>query len=730
MSASASTSATAAFDEDLAAAFHLAELENIDLQEPFDSSNSYYGNSSCDDYDHDKYDNYDDFSLSPAPTRKARPRRSSKKNRSKPSIKGPPLSKVTLPLIDNPRPLIFSHEILRLICSHLSQPTLRHSVSLVCKSWNRASADYIHRVAVWTPLRPMFRDRLLEEMKTVKSLECWFEAEPGVPTFANSALVERSTTYSQWEEFLNAILAPLPKQKCSDIETQYDSNNILSKCKDQLVKKKTPTCLFHYIDHLSINGHYIRYDSIVGRLQSHFQFLRTISFQIQTGPYNIRLFQILDNAPRLLEFIVNSPLRYGLISAGDKEDLLPDIPSPPPFNSETAHFPREPKIVPPPKRYSKRYALRVFDVERCVVGQRVLERIVSTCPELKILKAAEDNPIYQSDQTRPFDYDHVRLINHIKEMCPQLEWYGAIKGSANVEAREHLQRIYTHFPDTKFLSLSAGYSNNYTIPTYAPLLCNITVLNFIRSNGYHSSCLINQILCFTPRLLHLIAPNSKFQPSYLYVPSAPDPPVPGQRYPVLPSSSDQGDSNKIWACRKLRSCELGIATNHGLKPFVDYINRNDLFLNLTNLRLSFDNLYMGQLMEFPHTYKELEKKVKEADANSKGQDYRDRHYFAAKTALECRRFENLLLSLRCLFSLEILKMKTLTIPGMLNYSDFEFLRRQQIGNSETFWPQLQAFHLQYISSPLFNNYHSVVLGAQAIRPEVEFVIIQISQVVW
>ncbi|KAF9339322.1 hypothetical protein BGX26_009373, partial [Mortierella sp. AD094] len=107
-------------------------LQLNDLEDDLPLDHEYYLDGIEDDYTpynlDDKHD-YDDIRLAPVTQHKSKPRRS--KNRKRQTTKPPLFTKIVQPIIDNPRSLTFPLEVLGLVCAHLSQSTLRASVSLV-----------------------------------------------------------------------------------------------------------------------------------------------------------------------------------------------------------------------------------------------------------------------------------------------------------------------------------------------------------------------------------------------------------------------------------------------------------------------------------------------------------------------------------------------------------------------------------------------------------------------
>ncbi|KAG0005050.1 hypothetical protein BGZ80_009251 [Entomortierella chlamydospora] len=784
-----SITSTPIIDKDLALALDLNDLED---DPPLD--HEYYLDEIEDDYttyDLDDEHDYDDIRLAPPTQHKSKQRKS--RNKKQETTRQPPFTKIVQPIIDNPRPLAFPLEVLGLVCSHLSQSTLRANVSLVCKDWNAVSDRFIRRFGVWSALSEDYQKRLLEQMKKLDTLECWFNMDPDIPY--SESVITQENTRQRWRMFRDAILAPF------DNEFQDDISHREQRQKQQQ-GEHLPKCLLHNIRKLSLRGCFINYsDAIVDLHRGQgLKFLKSFFLEIHQGSRDFLLFPFLDDCPNLLEFTIRVPFSSTVkVLTGDADDLIPDdIPLP--VNPETAHFPVRPKPIIPPKEYQQRYNLRVFDIANCTIKHPVIERIVSTCPKLQVLKANDINKqvwigglgIYHS-----YQINHKRLLDHAKIMCPDLKWYNVFVRQSAPTDSEHMERVNTYFPDTRYLSISCcGYQPAMPHALIPRTLFNqITVLEVNPNyNTSSHSGIMNKILCQTPNLLHLIAPKYALLTSELYEP--PEPEVVTApwsfyienkrarrrqermerrcqrrgallRYQNAGSSSTSNstpgsDDPKVWQCRDLRSFDMGLdsAANSSF-VFATYLERNRLFSNLTDLRLSMPTLKVGQRMDPPHVVKQREKKAAEKLRHRQGLED-----IKTKELKTPERYPNELLHLEGLRSLEFLHVTVQRVPGMVHPSDFEFLKKQSdetvmriipretndldetegagstnnkstVGDeenddiqkseviAETFWPRLQAFHIRY----MYND--SSVIGSWklasdigSIRPGVEFSIKQ------
>ncbi|KAF9105004.1 hypothetical protein BGX27_009847, partial [Mortierella sp. AM989] len=234
-------------DEDLALTLQLQQIED---GYPIDE---YYFDEDEDDYtSYDSDDNcdYGDIHLALPAQYKSKSRKS--KNKKQQASKPPLFTKIIQPIIDCPRPLVFPLEVLGLVCSHLSQSTLRTCVSLVCKDWSAVSDRYIKRAGVWTPLSEDYQKRLIEQMKKLDTLECWFNMDPDVPD--STSIITQEISCQRWRTFRDAVLAPFDKGLQSNKDVIQDS---------QKPDDDTPTCLLHNIHNLSLRGYYIGYQDAI-----------------------------------------------------------------------------------------------------------------------------------------------------------------------------------------------------------------------------------------------------------------------------------------------------------------------------------------------------------------------------------------------------------------------------------------------------------------------------------
>ncbi|KAG0356730.1 hypothetical protein BC939DRAFT_507432 [Gamsiella multidivaricata] len=721
-----SLNSTSSFEEDLALALQLNDLEhdNEDFLE--------YDDSLLDDDDDD--DEYGDIRLAPKikPTSHCKgirsgPRRRNMKPASLQAEKKPAFTKIIQPIVDCSRPLTFPLEILGLVCAHLSQTSLRYCVSLVCKDWNRVSDKYIRRMGVWTPLADGHERQLLDQIKRLDTLECWFNLDPDVPD-TGTGIITREGTHTAWRRFREAILERLEEQEYqqnpSAQEMDFQSENskpLQQQQMQQELTNLTPKCLLHHIKHLSIRGSRLSYEDTILAMQYGLRFLNSLFLDVRQNSLKIPLFDLLNRCPSLRDFKVNATV-YAMTSilSGDDEDLIPE-PAESIVSPETAHFPAKPKVIIPFKKYPDQYPLRTFEVNKATIRQHVLERIIATCPSLRVFKVLELTTQFWIPQVgyRPYAIDEERLAKHAANCCPNLKWYAAVKRTAVVCEERQMSLMRKYFPSTKFLALTCcGHQPEMPSSLIAQtLLPQITVLEISLSlERTFYPALMNRVLCMTPNLLHLIAPKVDFSTWHLYRPSKPTPPMTktfiennrdrkrtereekrkhrqearlrfqqsGTRANVtsssvsVPAAADDNTDilTKVWKCRDLRTIDFNIRTG-SLKAWCDYSVRYRLFRSLTFLKVSCYQLHVGQLQDYPHVLKQRAKDLEDSKALRKPGQAQLRAEEQLKKPL---RFENDLLLLRGLRSLEFVQIEPQEIQGMIHPTDFEFLRRQ---SSET-----------------------------------------------
>ncbi|KAF9273560.1 hypothetical protein BGZ68_001396 [Mortierella alpina] len=690
------------------------------------------------------------------------PRQLHKPKASKPKQR--PETKVLLPLLRMSRKHYeFPIEVLELVCSHLSQVTLRCAVSLVCKEWNNVSKRYIQHKGVWENPSMDQESLLLKQMPTLFTLEC--RKDGPVPHNKRAELTQ------SWDRFKTAITAP-----SSDL------------AKDRKADTNAPNCLLHYIRRLVIKGPYMSYENSIPKLLHRFQFLQSLHLHVEST--HIPLFKLLDRSPCLRELkVVGKKCYVTQLLSGDDEDLIPEKPDPI-INPETAHFPRKPPFVIPPKAYPHRYRLEVLEIDYVYVKQRVLERVISTCPDIRVFKFHEINDkiwVPELSLYKNYPINEKRIWNHVLNCCPKIEWYHVFLLATQTPnrmtalGRMHLSKTFGRFMTTSCAWNLHNYLPDLEIRGY---LRNIIVLEVLPTTNFRAvDESLHSLLCLMPNLLHLITTRLVFRSSSLLA-------LPGNTN-TTSTPREQFDSNnrarkrqereerrqqrqralerfqglehgrlsvpKVWQCRDLRSMVMDFSpTFNHFRAFTQYVGVHRLLRNLTSLSINIDALRVGQLKHRPAPVPQFPKKSgRKLNGRVKIPTTQAIPVMSDKTAssqLLPERWENDFLSLRGLRCLEHLDVKASAIPGLLQATDFEFLRKQNhshvmlfiadknkdAGSDEdedlektekcgrrkdrTFWPRLESFYIKYRIVDVATNFADVVAGTEHIRPGVEFVI--------
>ncbi|KAF9987997.1 hypothetical protein BGZ75_010191 [Mortierella antarctica] len=678
-------------------------------------------------------------------------------------------TKILLPILRTSRKhYLFPIEVLELVCSHLSQATLRCAVSLVCKEWNNVSRRYIQRFGLWKNATADQEKQLLEQMPSLFTLECSYGAPPGFLLPRERTILVQSLGES-WDRFKTAITSPLSASG-----------------KDLTNDKSAPKCLLHHIRRLVLRGPKMSYEISIPKILHQFHFLQSLHLHVEST--QIPLFKLLNRSPSLRELKVTGSKRHQLaqLLSGDDEDLIPEKPEPI-FNPETAHFPRKPPVVIPPKTYPHRYNLRVFEIDYVVVKQRVLERVIATCPDLRIFKLHEINETIWVPElfvTKHYPIDEERLWNHLQSCCPKVEWYHVFlletKRSDEMSAlgRMHRSKTLGRFMTTTCPWNLNDYLQDLEVRSH---LRNITVLEVLPTlNFMAGDASLQRLLCLMPSLLHLITTRLVFRSTEVLV-------LPGSarstprkefnyhnRYRKRQEREERRRQRQralerfqglehgrlsipdVWQCRDLRTMVMDFSFSRNFfSAFTQYVAGHHLLRNLTSLSISIDALRVGQLRNIPARVTHF---PKPSVRKSKGRAKAPAALPETKTDehLPPERWENDLLLLRGLRCLERLDIKVHTISGMVHATDFEFLRKhshshvmlfiadknKDAGADEdededsernercgrrkdrTFWPHLQSLYIKYHSVVEATNFADIVAGMEDIRPGVEFVIRQ------
>ncbi|CAO3572469.1 unnamed protein product [Mortierella alpina] len=674
-------------------------------------------------------------------------------------------TKVLLPILGTSRKhYAFPIEVLELVCSHLSQATLRCAVSLVCKEWSNASRRFIQRVGVWNNATAERENRLLEQMPNLVTLECSYSSLTGslLPRYRVS--LDQPGSIS-WDRFKTAITAPLSASN-----------------EDQTADPASPKCLLHYIRRLVLKGPQMTYEISIPRILHQFHFLQSLHLHVQST--HIPLFKLLDRSLSLQELkVVCKKYQIAQLLSGDDEDLIPEKPVPV-INPETAHFPRKPPVVIPPKAYPHRYRLRVFEIDNVIVKQRVLERVIATCPDLRVFKLHEINAkiwVPELSVNKHLPIDEERLWNHLQNCCPKVEWYHLFHlATSRDDEKAALGRMHRNKALGRFMTTTCIWNMYHHLQSLDVrfYLKNVTVLEILPTINFATAALsLHRLLCLMPNLLHLIAARFVFRSTEaLEIPkdATSTPRKAFNNHNRGRKRQEREERRELrqralerfqgwqhgrlsipddWQCRDLRTMAMDFgAFVNSFGTFTRYVEIHHLLRNLTSLSITIDAFRVGQLKYQVAPLRQFPKKSAQKSRGHAKPRATQVVSVESETAevLPAERWENEFLMLRGLRCLETLDIKSHSIFGTVHATDFEFLRKENHshvmlfiadknkdagsdddgdspGNEKcgrrkdrTFWPHLQSLHIRYITTQVATDYAEVVAGVKDIRPGVEF----------
>ncbi|KAG0287672.1 hypothetical protein BGZ96_008439 [Linnemannia gamsii] len=685
-----------------------------------------------DDYDYepqDDYDDYDDIRLVPPSPHRLKSKRNNKPLEPKVQKKQLVATKVIQPMLESPQPPELPLEILELVCTHLSQTALRYGVNQVCKKWHEVSNRFIRRAGIWKPVKGT-QELLLEQWPKINTLELWFGQDPESPTIS----IASYTNLLFWSAFAAAITASTSTEQEARQEVTKDNSNNNSE-NDRKSDLAIPLSLLQTIRHLELRGSSVYSLDIAPKLRGHLQFVE--SFTITTVYYNanIPLFTILADFPSLRT--LTAPLQYttqARLTHGDSDDNIVDVPEPE-IDPETAHFPRKPWVIPPPKMFPERYRLQTFSVTGVSTNLHILERLLVTCPDLRVFKA-NNTYVNMFIRQRSEDAEHnarQRLIDLAAKHCPRLEWYNFHRLEYSATDGIHLGHISRTFPNHKFLSMTLGVNQEMILDNLVAkdLLSRITVLD-IQPSPYVNvpSEAVDRILCLTPNLLHLHCLKANLCTGSLWKPPAPVQPTPipffthvrdRKRYErnerrkarqqalarfqppsTITTNERETDATNTptinpltpdtWQLYSLKTLEMSLSTRSTMVAFTNYISQHRLFRNLVTFNLQIPSLKVGQRMTFADPKKPTAVATSHAGttpvtAASNAPGGCKQYSSVTAPPPEPERFPNELLALRGLRCLEECALRPKDIPGMILAKDFEFLRRKGDFQTMSFIPK-------------------------------------------
>ncbi|KAF8985112.1 hypothetical protein BGZ46_005897 [Entomortierella lignicola] len=424
-------------------------------------------------------------------------------------------------------------EILSMIFSYLNQYTLSTSVRYVCKQWYSSSYPLIR---VKTTLHTAYN--------TQHQLPVLLSRLHLVTDFCISA---HNWDYKNAEWLLENLLTKIdslrdPNQlRVSKFETISVANNA------QLIYPLLP------------------------------KFSALMDINMTKVSDNIDLGKILETCPRLRSFRADNQ------TFKDHRLVV--------NNNITSGF--DDMLVQPTKSAIESLVIRGMWIE-----QGSLEAILEICPRLQVLKF--DHIQHIEPQTRPFD--RAGFYSMAIESCPDLKQFhfSVLNESLSSEQAESMIQAFSPVNSssdstlTELTSYSRNQSDQYkqksslnTIsildkdllpdvsrilfsPFMDPYFSNtITTLEIIPAIDQSlNDCVVHalhNLLCSTTTLLHLIAPSIPYFAEYFDIAdSAIDQKShPFHELPCLsecPASETGLTQQKIWACRKLKTLRLMVAT--------------------------------------------------------------------------------------------------------------------------------------------------------------------------
>ncbi|KAF9920052.1 hypothetical protein FBU30_010213 [Linnemannia zychae] len=664
----------------------------------FDTHNQY---EPYDDRKNDELENiygdYDDIYLTPSSLHKSKPKRNRNNNKSKIIKKSSEKVETIQPFLDVPTLPELPIEVLEVVCVHLSQTTLRYSVNLVCKKWNEVSNRFIHRAAVCAPATSA-QDNLLQQWSKFDSLELCSSYDPAYP----SIRVQDIAVKFFLTHFLSDIVKPISSNV--NLNSQQSDNN------NNIKESTTPQCLFYSIRHLKMCSSSVCFSDIIPQLRGHLQFIESLTIDTQCNNADLPLFGIMEDCPFLKNLsITGSRFWMSQLKHGDAEDNAVNIPR---DRESYADW-----VIPPPRTFQERYHLQQFIIKGVVTTLFVLERLLVTCPDLRVFNVFSANVDIYTDTLPlgPKPNTRQRLIHAALKHCKKLECYNFHQPRHIPVDTEYLDEASHLLPEFKTFALSfGGYRENITPPMrWASFLSRITTLELQPDPlVIFNSEWFNRVLCYTPNLVHLFTIKATFHTCSLRQPPAPSmlltfatmrdrkrhernerrqarqkalarfkstPASPNNENIDSPQSNEVSSYSDFWQFYNLKTFEMGFASGSNFETFTTYISYHGLFRNLIRLHIQVVLLKIGQRKTFidpkkSNTFVGTSLGVCSVGSNTNSD--KNQRSNTMITSSEPERYPNELLSLRELQCLEECILRTPEVPGLVLVKDFEFLRRR------------------------------------------------------
>ncbi|KAG0248623.1 hypothetical protein BG011_010074 [Mortierella polycephala] len=570
-------------------------------------------------------------------------------------------------------------EVVEQIFQYASQSSLRVTLSLVCREWNIISQQFIKRVGTWKSFGQDYQDALMTEIRSGTLNTLDCFMECDPGTPFPYELDDWNFTSKRWNAFMANI------QSMSTAAAAQQGNN-------------NP---FREFKEVRMLGYNIEDDDRMWALLDHFQFIEKLSIHIYNGP-NLWIFQLLDHCPTLRHLDVTGRKGRGLWLY-DGENTSPDA------------------------RYQlQEFTSRSANMEDCL---------------LRIFKAlGVDEPIeggfYFMDST-PMDIRNVYKV--AARSCPKLEWFH-VSQSIKKDSDE-FQLGIDFFPKAEMCT-TAMVDLRLTPKAWAHFR-QLTVLEISYSTATMET--LAMILQETPRLQHLYASRIKVDINELmtYNNAIANAILDqararmrrareartgtGSATPILGGVDEPLQvEGPLWSCQNtLQTLDIGMEEKNSPEKYNFFEGFAALFTKLTTLILRLDEFYVGQQMDHRTKGKSIEQQA--SDEWKHQAQARVPHYL------------KLLQPLR---SLQSITFRVEGIPGVLDVSDFELLRRTIDLNPILFnaqvlpmgeiqvesprapevvcWPGLDSFKVYYQRSGMVHDYDPLLKQLHELRPGVEF----------
>ncbi|KAF9414855.1 hypothetical protein BGZ94_000251 [Podila epigama] len=584
----------------------------------------------------------------------------------------------------------FPHEVLEVVCLYLSQATLRHCASLVCKQWYAVCNRFIRRVGIWKRLAKDSQDSLLDTLPRLNALEC-------IPKYNPDGDLPMDQRFEAWDYFIS---------RATELFEGAEH-----------LPESEPHCLLHHIRDLTIEftSDSIRLQRAIPSLLPGCTMLRTLKMKIVSNE-DVPLFALLDCCPFLVHLVIRAGFGYTVNIRHDNisnnEKSLPVSPKPDCHQS---------------------YSLINFVLRGVIVCQSILEHVITTCPNLWAFRVRDVNKYHprrdRSGGANPIDRD--RLSKMLVSKCPRIEWIQLAKCGNDRRTIEEELGTCNATQTSRFLSYGCDHSMPEVLSLSTELfLQNITVLEIPRYMvDVYKHQTLSRLLRYMPNLLHLDlnmfsidrcsipsdldttgAKGSNNEAMHLAVPNKLERLRARQStraYDTIHPRLEEtiqipgAPPPHHWQCHHLRTLRCKFVHNE----FVRYVTQH--CPQLEELYVAWNVLQLCQLDAFPSS-----KKV-HIDCQDTGEND------ASKIDRNAKGWPNSLIPLRTLMHLRILAVDCEHLPGMLQPSDFEYLWLPNDSQKHC-WPHLESFRIRYANLEMNQNFQLIMDALQDMRPAVEF----------